>query len=520
MGSVEPGLKTGYYGLASVLLRVLGSGGANLAGEGGLVTKGRLGIWRWCCCVVWLLLATVVEVGAIAADPAPTSAIYRLRVVLTTTSDWTSAGFTGAAFVGFLERVVEGAGAQELRVQSGVGELGVGKRAFDETKVVVEYEAYFTEVQGPWLTLTIGKGHIGFTRLEFYEYEPQGGETQPLLSFTHRGVANPRDPENPRRFLIPAGSLLRGEPVTSSQRAFPRLALAFYYPWYGTPTGSSGQWIHWDPSRPNFASTHTPLEGYYDSLDEATLTRHVHQAQEAGIHGFISSWWGPGTFEDRAFQELLAVAEREGFLVTVYYEQAHSRLQIVRDLSYVVRRYGESPAFLKVDGVPAIFIYGRVTEGFSPEDWQFVFGELEERGVDCFCIGDGLGATGPQGDAFLFQGFGGVHVYIPVGIPVEELGDFYEAGELRARVKGMLFAATVVPGYDDRVIRTPGFSVDRQDGAYYRQTWEAAMASDPDWILITSFNEWHEGTEIEPSVELGRRYLHLTRELIQAWLGN
>ena len=29
------------------------------------------------------------------------------------------------------------------------------------------------------------------------------------------------------------------------------------------------------------------------------------------------------------------------------------------------------------------------------------------------------------------------------------------------------------------------------------------MAAQPDWVLITSWNEWFEGTSVEPSVEYG-----------------
>jgi hypothetical protein len=42
--------------------------------------------------------------------------------------------------------------------------------------------------------------------------------------------------------------------------------------------------------------------------------------------------------------------------------------------------------------------------------------------------------------------------------------------------------------------------------------WEQAIAANPDWILVTSWNEWHEGSEIEPSLELGDRELKTTKQ--------
>jgi hypothetical protein len=38
--------------------------------------------------------------------------------------------------------------------------------------------------------------------------------------------------------------------------------------------------------------------------------------------------------------------------------------------------------------------------------------------------------------------------------------------------------------------------------------FQAAIAANPDWILLTSWNEWHEGSEIEPSVENGEQALN------------
>ena len=76
---------------------------------------------------------------------------------------------------------------------------------------------------------------------------------------------------------------------------------------------------------------------------------------------------------------------------------------------------------------------------------------------------------------------------------------------------------TVAPGFDDRKITVaPGRKgttvIDRQEGRLYMTLWEQAIADGPDWVLIDSFNQWHSGTEIEPSVEMGDRYLTLTEQ--------
>jgi hypothetical protein len=75
---------------------------------------------------------------------------------------------------------------------------------------------------------------------------------------------------------------------------------------------------------------------------------------------------------------------------------------------------------------------------------------------------------------------------------------------------GRISALTVIPGYDDTKIRKPGLAVKRFDGELYRAQWDAAIEADPHWVLITSFNEWHEGSEIEPSFEDKELYLDLT----------
>jgi hypothetical protein len=54
-------------------------------------------------------------------------------------------------------------------------------------------------------------------------------------------------------------------------------------------------------------------------------------------------------------------------------------------------------------------------------------------------------------------------------------------------------------GYCDERIRpwNQRNTQERRDGEYYRESWNAAAAVTPSFISITSWNEWHEGSQIE-----------------------
>ena len=65
----------------------------------------------------------------------------------------------------------------------------------------------------------------------------------------------------------------------------------------------------------------------------------------------------------------------------------------------------------------------------------------------------------------------------------------------------MLFVPSVGPGYDDSRIRpwNRANTKHRDGGKYYEGMWRAALAVSPDMVTITSYNEWGEGTQIEPA---------------------
>jgi glycoprotein endo-alpha-1,2-mannosidase len=100
---------------------------------------------------------------------------------------------------------------------------------------------------------------------------------------------------------------------------------------------------------------------------------------------------------------------------------------------------------------------------------------------------------------------------VPILARGADLAAVYRSLAARARAAGVPFLPAVAPGFDDRVIRVPGTVIPRAGGATYDATWRSALAAEPAAVLVASWNEWHEGSEIEASLEHGTRYLEATR---------
>jgi hypothetical protein len=450
---------------------------------------------------VVILFAAGVTCGAI-------DAVYPIDLVLSTTSDWTDVSLVGGTLVIQSYEIIAGSDASGLQI-SGLSTMSVSQSIVGRTRVTIRFRAVLAD-PADWLRIRINKGHLGETSLAVHEHD----SADPLATFTHVGVVDAGDPGNERTFSQRSSmitSVVSPMTLDVSDEAFggPKV-LAFYYPWYGIPDGPSGEWVHWNPNTWHHDSAHDPASGFYDSNDPETVRRHIQEAKSAGIDGFIASWWGPYGFEDRAFSTLIEVAEEEDFLVTIYYEEADTPLEMVTDLAYFLNRHADSPALLHADGRPVIFFYVRVTQKFTVAQWQAVFAQLDDRGRSIFAVADGL-------DSDFLTTFDGIHIYNPVGIGATEAAAQYASASLLARAQGRLFAATIIPGYDEAYKNSSLTYLDREDGDTYREYWALARASTPHWILITSYNEWHEGSEIEPSVEFGTTYLEITAEQAAAW---
>ncbi len=279
---------------------------------------------------------------------------------------------------------------------------------------------------------------------------------------------------------------------TLTLAASPPRVFAFYYAWFDEQT--------WTPDR----VADMPAEPYA-SRDPAAIARHIDQAQGAGIDAFVVSWLGPGNPTDERFRLMLDIGGGKGFSATIDFEanRYNSRDALVAALTYVRDALEPHGAFARVNGKPILFFWRQQVR--SVDEWAAIRSAVDPN-HDQIWIAEGVNIA-------YQRVFDGHHLYSIAWSPDvnHTLSDW--ARRVRQAGADKLWVATVMPGYDDtRTGRADGFARARNDGGFYRATWQAARNSRPDLLVINSFNEWVEGSMIEPSVSYGGLYLDLTRE--------
>ena len=268
---------------------------------------------------------------------------------------------------------------------------------------------------------------------------------------------------------------------------------AFYYPWYGTPA-LDGAWEHWTQNGhtppDDIASAFYPAAGVYSSSDLLVIGRQMQEIEDAGIDEIAVSWWGRGSAEDGRLAAVVTAAHAAGIAVAAHLEPYAGRTVAgtVADVGYLEATYG----------IRTFYVYRPFD--FPTAEWASAAAALHAGGGTFFAQTALVGAASAAK-------FDGVYTYDIVTYG----GNIFARLCREAHRRHLLCAPSVGPGYDAR--RADGdLKLKRRDaGRTYDSMWRAAIASRPDRITITSFNEWHEGTQIEPAAPAGwhGRYRYL-----------
>lgn len=456
--------------------------------------------------------------------------LYLIKEVVEATTDWTDVIWDDEIqVIASSYQVVEGENAIQGMSVSGL-DVWISKEGYDTTKVVVEVEAIILQSLGI-TQIRIEKGDIEYTKVQLHSYQ----DTREYVHFEEVNAVGPP----PFLFDIDISDVFSYSPgnaeVEDMVTDLEWKVFAFYYPWYGNPIGPSGESFHWEGVTNDdiYNSDNYPLLGPYDSHDPDVIRAHVKMAKQAGIDGFIVSWWGPGTFEDRAMDNILGVAKEEGFSVSIYYETVRELTleDMIGELTYFTSNYCDHPAFLRENDEPVIFVYVPSYSGRDAEFWLAIRESVEGVYGPITLIGD-------HNQPDLSNAFEAFHTYIYLGD--DPLSFFTESQDRMALGMGPVsadeaimslkstgqlvmynkpFFVTVCPGFDNTDWAVDGLYVDREGEGRYRRNWQTAIDLNAHTVLLTSWNEWHEGTELEPSREYGFEYLGYTWDFVELYKG-
>jgi glycoprotein endo-alpha-1,2-mannosidase len=281
-------------------------------------------------------------------------------------------------------------------------------------------------------------------------------------------------------FLIAAiGAACLAFPAAGAERpSGADRAAIFYYPWYSTPA-KDGRWAHWyveHEGKPVLSTPYFPTRGLYSSSNARIVLAQMREIAASGVGTVVVSWWG---FDSPEHDRLLMVEEaatRLGMEVAIHVEPYRARTPV---------RAAEDIARLRDEGgFTDFYLYDADRDPAAA--WAEALGALS--GVRIF------GHTTLAGRARA-SGFDGLYTYDVVTWN----GALFRRLCAQAHAAGLLCAPSVGPGYDARLATRHDVVRSRVDGRTYDRMWKTALRANADIVTITSYNEWQEGTQIEPA---------------------
>ncbi len=311
------------------------------------------------------------------------------------------------------------------------------------------------------------------------------------------------------------------------------LIAAYYYPWY----------IEGDWSRHEYIET--PVLGKYGTDDPKIAEKHIDMAADHGIDCFFVSWWGKDTLTSNHLRKGFLQAENlERIQYGLYYEtmgildatdgkkdgvvdfsQPGPMEKMIEDFRMLKKQHFGHDQYLKFNDKPVVGFYvSRTLKHFKRAHLD----QLEkEIGVELYSIGDEAffwdqekPETARNGVG-IFDSYSAYNMFEPKKIIEGDTALTFQSREafpiFRTWAKEVTFFPGIIPRYHD-FRGHPPMAGTPDDFALLLESAAAMAMRQPlekgvqPIVFITSFNEWWEGTSLEPAEEYGTSYLEVVRD--------
>lgn len=331
---------------------------------------------------------------------------------------------------------------------------------------------------------------------------------------------------------------------------FPRTSLivkpmekigAYYYIWSGIPSNN-----HWNEDIKG-----TPFLGYYNSNDLRIADQHILLAMQHGIDFFAVSWIGEGNWHQGDFNiidqnlrsGLLKAPRLKDFSFCLFYEtvlvldnalnENRNFTEIfIKDMVYASQQYFSNPSYLRVNGEPVLFVYNvpYLYQKLKAQDVHQLLDNVRQQlagnEANLYTIGDmGGGPSPPNSSSDWLYSMNATTNYFfsdpkkGWGGELEDAKTYYPQWLSTMNSKGIAFVPDVYPGFNNtnNTNASPPWVVLPRDVTSFSNMLGTAISntdSNLGIVMITSWNEWMEGTQVEPSMEESELFLHAVYDIV------
>jgi len=350
---------------------------------------------------------------------------------------------------------------------------------------------------------------------------------------------------------------INGNPVS--------MAIIAYQPWFRAQNNAWANWFYnsanyggrlYNPAnivgsgenqKRDIATVHYPIIGTYDSTDYEVLYYHASLIKAMGIDVIQMNYYAglpSAQYQLKVLDNLFDIGVELNLKISILYEPkihtngwiAHSSRSssiqaIANDFISFLQKYDGHEALLQYDGIPMIEIFGlNLVKG---HEWKTILDSVL-LSIDILpkIMGDGVSGDDYSSIKSMFQ-WNLFRTSLENGTKVDVINHLLEINQKvldwnEDNQGSKLPVAIVYPGFNDTPVRswqTTANARIRKIGRtgidFYSDSWEAFQRLRPnfDWLIIATFNDWNEGTNIEPSRELGHQLAYLTMTGIAEFKG-